>query len=149
MCVGSCALPTPIPYNGFQSKRPLYVDPAFVPYVDIYKKYKAQYLGYDYLDNDININFFDSPNTDIGNCSVNSLSKVRYIKIDIQWWSRASDYDKEILIVHEMGHCDLNIVKHHIYGIMRKQHLTAGEYLKNKGLYLEKLFMDQQEDFEF
>lgn len=149
MCVGSCALPTPIPYNGFQSKRPEYVDPEFVPYVEIYKGYKKEYLGHDYLDYTINVNFYDSPNKQIGKCLVNSQTKVRYIKIDIQWWSRANENDREVLIVHEMGHCDLNIVNHHVYGIMRESHLHADEYLRNKGLYLEKMFMDARERFEF
>lgn len=42
----------------------------------------------------------------VGQCSYNSLG-TRKINIDINYWNRATDLEKEFVVFHELGHCYL------------------------------------------
>ena len=43
-----------------------------------------------------------------GQCAVNSTTGLKTIRVDQQFWTTASDLEKEFLIFHELGHCYLD-----------------------------------------
>lgn len=80
------------------------VDPAFVPYVELYKSMKGRGLSYD-----IPIAFGNQDGNVIGVCTRWS-SGHRQIQIDPTYWNDpyTTEHEKISLIFHELGHCDLN-----------------------------------------
>lgn len=42
-----------------------------------------------------------------GKCTFNSVDPDR-IAVDLSFWNRASDLEKEFIVFHELGHCFLN-----------------------------------------
>jgi len=83
------------------------VDATFVPYVNSYLTEKEFYLhrGLDY---DIPIQFGDLPDNQLGLCT-KWTSGYRQIVIDAYYWKFQSEAQKESVIAHELGHCDLNL----------------------------------------
>jgi len=101
-----------------------YVHRDMRKYVDRYKIYKKDYLGTDELY--YPIHFVIEPIDDgdaVGTCDQRILSrngeKARVVTVDIHWWARVTDSDREVMILHELGHCDLDIHEHTVMKLQR------------------------------
>lgn len=80
------------------------------PYVELYKKNKAKYYGYSKADYPIIVTFVPELSKKAAMCrSFSRKNKVRIISIDRSWWNKTEEYNKQYVIHHEMGHCDLNM----------------------------------------
>ena len=117
-----------------------FVDPEFTPYVQIYLSHKADFTGDEYLYEDINIAFSDLAGTRMGECVISSVRDKRIIRIDRGYWDILNETEREILIVHEMGHCDLSIYEHIPESIMQERGYSARLYLEKQGEELFRLF---------
>ena len=118
-----------------------YIDPRTLPYIETYLYYKQQYLKDSYFYYDINVSFGDLPGNQLGICRWDSdPDEKRHIIIDYNKWQYKTDIERTILILHEMGHCDLNIINHDSVGIMQPIILDANLFLKDESSYLKQLF---------
>lgn len=78
-------------------------DPVFLPYIKEYVGYKGRSLNYD-----IPIQFSQLSGGKIGLCT-RWDSGERQIQIDKTYWMSHEDEGIRLqLILHELGHCDLN-----------------------------------------
>lgn len=86
--------------------------------------------------------------TEIGECDVED-NEPNTVRISSDFWATATDTSKEILTLHELGHCllnrnhDTNLVPsmgNIPESIMYPTILTDYEYLANKNYYLQELF---------
>jgi hypothetical protein len=116
------------------------VDPEFDEYFNRFHNY----IGV----NPVNIGaeFEVLPLPTIGQCLTYG-NGVRVIQIDPVYWSMASDDQKEILIMHELGHCVLGL-GHNTGKSMNGCPLSimypttfgsSGCYIYNKGYYYQEL----------
>lgn len=123
--------------QGFESIGVPFVDPTIQPYVDRYEQYKIKFASVGGV-RPISIYFKTLPGSFIGMCYIKS-SGERVIEIDPDFWFSNTDIDREILILHEMGHCDLN--RDHVENsIMEPNHISPSRYLSQQFLFLQELF---------
>lgn len=116
------------------------IDNEVLPYYSKYIEYKILYRGTAKTKNvHIQIVDIDLPDA-YATCT--SSGEYRYISIDRAIWNKFTEISKEIIILHEMGHCDLD--KPHTYGlsIMHPQLIFDNTYLNNKNYLLQELFSD-------
>ncbi len=72
------------------------VNPAFRPYVDVFEfHYKQKVIS--------GIEFRELEDTAVGTC----YFKTDSIAVDPTYWKYANETERLILILHELGHCDL------------------------------------------
>ena len=120
-------------------------DDAFVPYVKEFEKVcKIKTGSIVSFGNNFEKNV-------IGYCTPSNKN----IKINKRYWDTATDYEKEMLIFHELGHCDLD--RDHKEGwyiqivdgkevaripisIMGAQLFYVNTYITHRDYYLEELF---------
>ena len=113
------------------------VDPAFVPYVQTFYneagKYNPAIKAYR-----VPISFVPSfPADQVGVCY--HLGIINWIEISRNYWNNASPIERELVIIHELGHCVLN--KRDEYpGIMSPYLLRPIKYIKNRDKLLKELF---------
>lgn len=115
-----------------------YIEPSLQPYADMYKNYKKNYTNINYV-RPIHLMYDDLTSNYIGLCQKFSNGD-RMIFVDRTFWANASEADREILILHEYGHCDLNLGHSEPKSIMEPYHIGAWNYLANQLYYLEELF---------
>lgn len=121
----------------FYPTGPSIIDPELQPYYDLYIEHKETYTGFGNSAK-VNMRFNILPGQYIGRCWKYS-NGYRLIEIDRLFWSTASEKDREVLIFHELGHCDLN--RGHVENsIMRPYHLNGYIFSQNETLYLQELF---------
>jgi len=136
---------------GPQSNGILYKDVEFIPYVESYLKYKQTYGLEGFQSFPITIQFGELPPGKGGQCNVVNTTVAgvktvdRTITIDRYWWASINEAQKEILMFHELGHCDLDIRHHLDYGpnIMNTYILDYNIYLTRKEELLKNLFRRQ------
>lgn len=137
---------------------PAFVDPTIKPYVDRFNEYAKQVNS-----NSVNKRvsaFFGKPSTPnhgnftvIGECDYNNLSIV----VEHNHWNMSSDIHREILILHEMGHCVLerghkNSYRNDIDRLIPSSlmgatnFVTDQNYIKYKWLYIDELFHPERYD---
>lgn len=75
----------------------------------------------------------------IGSCSFFSDGS-RVIKIDPNFWIFTTDADRELLMLHELGHCDLLLGHSMPLSIMEEFHIGGQRYSADKNYYLNQLF---------
>lgn len=82
----------------------------------------------------------------IGMCSV-TVSRGPLIELDPDYWAKATDTQKEVVLMHELAHCILR--RDHLpdvnaegvpLSIMYPNNLVAEYYLEAKSYYLHELF---------
>jgi len=113
------------------------VDPQFDSYVKTYLEHKSKYAGESEMNN-ISIVFASLEGNVVGTCYYPGL-----IEIDATYWFNTSEAKREILIHHELGHCDLNIIWHRDpKSIMQPHIIGSNEYVDNKDFYLNELFFN-------
>lgn len=86
--------------SGFRAVNIGVVDPEFEPYVELFLEHA------NIPSINVDMYFNDQTGNVIGVCK--KRGNDRNIEIDGDWWSTASDLDREILIFHELGHCVLD-----------------------------------------
>lgn len=118
---------------------PVVVDTEFMPYIERYKDDKFHFTQNS--TNRISITFRSSPdNSYVGVCFIGY--GTRWLEIDPEYWFNVTDTDRYILILHEMGHCDLNLDHSTDHSIMNEYLLSDWQYDNNPEFYLKKLFLE-------
>lgn len=125
--------------KGFKAINHGHVDPEFEQYVD--KFLEIYNIPVIYVD----LYFNEQTGNVIGVCKIKGNDKN--VEIDPEWWYRASDLDREILIFHELGHCVLGQHEHRDYtlsdgcpgSIMDEYHIGAYCYDKHYDYYIEEM----------
>lgn len=115
-----------------------YVEEEALPYLAIYNQYKIQYLDNEFRYN-VNVFFENLESTKIGECRIYSDGH-KEIGIDYDFWKQASDTDREILMLHELGHCDLRLGHMESPAIMQQYHLSSRLYKQQKETLLREFF---------
>lgn len=77
--------------------------------------------------------FLDLPGRVMGRCIFN-----KEVQIDSGYWSVIDDVTKEVLILHELGHCTL-YQGHRENSIMQNPLLSVVIYNKNREFYINEL----------
>jgi hypothetical protein len=78
---------------------------VFEPYFQRFEQYSIEHNRSTYGDSAITIEFGDPGENNAGKCIYEGFRKI---EIDRNVWSLDSDFQKEQLILHELGHCLLN-----------------------------------------
>jgi len=119
---------------GFTSINNTNIDPAFNKYIVNYQK-----LKHGYINKQISMLFSTLPGHTIGLCTIYDNGE-RYIQIDPEFWFNTTDNDKQTLIFHELGHCDLNRNHTGPASIMEVYHINGSEYERHRDYYNDELF---------
>lgn len=120
---------------------PIYVEPELKPYVSQYATYKLKYIGKPYQPN-IFILFDKLKFPTVGMCTTYNDYKYKVIQVDYTFWVKASEAQREILMFHELGHCDLRLDHTDEDRIMNPQLLGGDYYLDNKEFLINSLFIE-------
>lgn len=62
------------------------------------------------------------------------------VHLDPDYWAEASDAEREMLVFHELGHCDLNRRHCEVGSLMAEYAFDAETYLEYREDYLDELF---------
>ncbi|HLD91594.1 MAG TPA: hypothetical protein VI911_11405 [Patescibacteria group bacterium] len=95
------------------------------------------------IDNKIHLEFHKYPDksTVIGTCNLGVYKNVVWINID--WWNRrdVSDYKREAMVFHELGHCYL--FRDHTFEIKNESSISSwfNELLVELGLKSDKKYL--------
>lgn len=131
---------------GFSTIKVADIDPEFDYYVEKYRELKKDALNKSMKKN-ITIYFYSLGDSTIGVCQWYSDGS-REILIDPNFWYSPSttEKDREVLMYHELGHCDLD--RDHIdpSSIMEEYHIGGGEYEDHEEYYKSELFGGKHED---
>lgn len=121
-----------------------HVDNELQPYVDRYFQHKQQYTGQIHASKPIDVIFADIDPKLAGQCKYAKANGQRrgVILIRRDYWNRIDDDAREALILHEMGHCDLDRYGHVIgeIHIMNINTLHGAVYRRFKDQLLESFF---------
>lgn len=135
--------------SGDKQTKP-FIHSDFLPYISFF-----EFLYGKKIEN-VSISFTSfSPESTLGICESYEHAPFNFdfksIKIDRQYWEESSEYGKEILLFHELGHCVLNrdhftdvltIRKNHTIhaSIMNPYIIDERDYIENRTFYLIELF---------
>lgn len=128
----------------------LYIAPELQPYFDLFET-EAAARGLDYKLDEENLEGYllrISDDDVLGTCSFNP-DRPQRVTIDVTFWRQASDFEREMVVFHELGHCvlgrdhidDANAngtcvsIMHSGLGNCRLNYNSA-----NKAAYLDELF---------
>ncbi|MBK6825202.1 MAG: hypothetical protein IPG87_20345 [Saprospiraceae bacterium] len=125
------------------------VDPAFVAYLDLFQQ-EALNRGVDVRGEleMLNISFTSFDQNIAGQCQASKDAHT--ILMDSNYWNKATDIEREVLLFHELGHCilgrshlDDKTARSQCVSIMRSSSgICKMEYNANtRGDYLDELFM--------
>jgi len=114
-----------------------YVDSAIMPYYKVYIKEKQERLGKEAKYIPVAFKSLKSPT--IGVC-YNYSSGKRQIYLDPSFWFSGTDSDRESLLFHELGHCDLNLGHENPSSIMEPNILSSFFYNEHRDYLLNELF---------
>jgi hypothetical protein len=133
LTLSSCAPPN-LPELG-----PVYVDSRFISYLNQYKADKLLYLNTEKV-KPVSIKF--KPSTEyIGVCLIWTFGQ-RLIEIDPIAWESLSESGKYILLVHELGHCDLDLDHTTESTIMQEYLMDDFRFNADRDYFLKKLFLE-------
>ena len=132
--LSACGTPNVVNY-------PVTIDKEFVPYIEQYRLDKFRFTQSS--TNEITAIFRSSPDSSyIGTCFIGY--GTRWIEIDPSSWFNMTDSEKYILMLHEMGHCDLNLDHTPDISIMNEYLLSDWQFDQDREFYLKKLFFEGQ-----
>jgi len=115
------------------------ISPELKPYVNEFKSYCKQYSHCKWPER-INVVFVYKLGVN-GRCSQTPFSKA--VMIDIDYWERSLEYNRERVTFHEFGHCVLGREHVTYLSYMRsKLGLSENEYWDSRDLLIEELFLD-------
>lgn len=125
---------------GFELPKGYKAPVEVVPFVEQYLDYREEYIGSRKIDYPLTFAIVNIPDSKIGYCYAYRSGR-RYIELDSKFWSTASDNQKFMLILHEMGHCDLERFEHVApKSIMEPAMLPELEVVNNLDYYINELF---------
>ena len=109
-----CFLSSVLLFAGCEIEEPaevnnLYIAAELQPYFDLFEV-EAAARGLDYNLSEENLEGYLLRIADddvIGQCAFNT-EQPRRVTIDVTFWRRASDFEKEMVVFHELGHCVLD-----------------------------------------
>ena len=131
------------------------IDPSFQKYVDRFVEAALEReIVIDFSDTGLEVQFDDLPEESAGECSeLGSFSSGSHrIRISTDFWQEADELAKEVLIFHELGHCELGrIHDNQIFSTMDWKSIMRGFPLPQKdpavnftgirkSYYLDELF---------
>lgn len=124
----------------FKSIENYNIDSAFKPYIKQYVEVKERETGFTHTSNP-SIAFKSLEGPVIGLCYWYFNGK-REIFIDPEYWFSESttDYDRRLLIFHEMGHCDLDRGHNGPSSIMEEYHIGGFIYQRHMSYFDQELF---------
>lgn len=124
------------------------------------KKHNTDKTFLDYVKNFESINgkikssiiFGDLKSPQVGVCKKWNNSSYREVEIDRNFWNNSSDEKREQLILHELGHCELNLNREDSFlddncpaSVMRSyvffDHEINNCFVPNFKYYLDELFL--------
>lgn len=114
------------------------IDPRFHSHLETYLNYKEEYTGNRKL-RKMSIVLKDLDSDYIGYCTY-YLTGRRTITIDKTFWEQSNMVDRDLLLFHELGHCDLNLDHSEPKSIMEEHHIGAYRFLSNPEYYMQELF---------
>jgi len=118
---------------------PMEIDSELLPYVNQYLDYKEYYTGSRSLKR-MDIQFLSIDGITVGQCSINGYGHRR-IKIDpVYWFYSTNTHQKEILMVHELAHCDLGLDHRHARSILEPELIDYNHFLLHKDYYYKEIF---------
>ena len=121
-------------------------EPTIQEHLNTYMLEKFRATGDNFVYYDIKFELAYLPGNEIGTCHMAASKKQqRIISIDTSFWFQASDLAREQLIMHEMGHCDLDKHGHDTDGIMRPTQLGDSYYETWRFQLLRDLFEKSEE----
>lgn len=121
---------------------PIKVDPDLRRYIILYSNYKLKYTGLEYKNN-VSMRLSDLQGYTVGAC-ITRVNNKR-INIDRYFWNNiASESERELLVLHELGHCDLDLEHTEGLNIMSSELLNSGTYILNKEALLKLLFKESK-----
>lgn len=127
--------------NGpFQKK----TDAEFTPYVQEFEKYYNDKVKTPII-------FGDKFEKSVIGVCIEYNKHIKIIKINPRFWNQADTYEREALVFHELGHCELNkdhndaifeITDNHFIpaSLMRSNLLDGNIYTTNRTYYIYELF---------
>lgn len=122
------------------------VDPAFEPYVDNFVNLAHKYRGWTQLENLI-MEFGDDRDDIGGRCFEGTFISTPRVVINYDHWKSLNEYDREVLVFHELGHCILQRGHNGRRGlnglpisIMFPTALRGVDYVSNQSEYEFELF---------
>jgi hypothetical protein len=78
-----------------------YINNEFISYVENFEfEYNISVTS--------NISFSDDLNDKAGHCHRNKFWGVKEVTINSELWETYNEYQREVLIYHELGHCEFN-----------------------------------------
>jgi len=113
----------------------------FDSHIDTYLESKLEYLGTNQSYRHILIRFASLEYPTLGRCIRPHDDSLRTIEIDSASWAAMSHARREALIMHELGHCDLD--KGHTYtapNVMTPNLIGGVYYFNNRSSLLYKFF---------
>ena len=113
--------------------------------VEHYLDYREQYLGSRRVNYRITLEFGVLPEPIIGRCITKYSSdgyKSKYIVIDREEWITMVDLDREQLLFHEFGHCDLDKSHTDHLSIMYPYQLYTSYYKLHREEFIRELFLN-------
>lgn len=115
-------------------------DDSLIEHVDAYLAYKYEYLGTGKPESTIDIYIGDLDGQN-GVCRYREIKKrysgYKYVEKQIiikrEYWENANYYQRQEIVFHELGHCDLGIIGHiddgpHIMNSSVLQFDTSGQW---------------------
>lgn len=120
------------------------IDPAFKVYADMFEHYSQVYNNVQVAD--IRMEFGPEADNILGVCVIEDGYYVKIV-INEKHWSSLKDYEKELVILHELGHCvmekahnDNKATDRKFESIMHSHPQILIDYPEHKDLYLKQFF---------
>ena len=119
------------------------IDPSFIPYITEYKMDKYKYIKNSNMKK-ISIIFFSLSKVN-GLCRITTYrykSPIRIIYINPEYWYKNNILARKILLYHELGHCDLDLLHSNNYTIMYPYLFDTYTFSLDPEYYLNELFIN-------
>ena len=121
----------------------LSADPAIAPYFQRFEN-EAQIYGHSEKTSQVVAYFNHKRGKAVAYCDTASRPTI---VITEEYWTKADDIERELVVFHELGHCVLG--RHHLnaqfsdgrpVSIMNYKNVSEKQFLENKDYYLRELF---------
>lgn len=139
----SCLMVGCISCSSFKTMDIKPIDAEFDQHVSKYEDLKVETLKVK-MKNNISILFHSLPSPTIGICYwISNGSREIYIDPGFWFAPTTSELDRELLIFHELGHCDLDRGHSDPLSIMEPYHIGGLEYSLDLNYYRSELFNEK------
>jgi hypothetical protein len=124
-----------------------YYPEELTPHIEEYLTQREHYLGNESFKYVITFGFYELPDGILGRCKTEASSKfndvhvTKVIMIDREGWEGLDYLDREELIFHELGHCDLDKKHTEHLSIMYPYHIGY-HYETDREAMIGELFLN-------